>query len=148
MKPTEKLTSANIRYLLTMKGFADSGKMIRGAYLAACLNYKKSSVHSMLETFLSLGLIEKAAGGIVCLTEKGTDTASRYQTYYSKLDSVIRTCFPDLEERENATLALLAEIPAPELEKFSTGQSEILCACLSREEQSAYPPQDPENGAA
>lgn len=137
MVPTEKLTSANIRYLLTMKAFADEDKMIRGAYLAACLHYKKSSVHSMLETFLSLGLIEKAAGGIVHLTEKGTDTASRYQTYYNKLDSVIRSCFPDFEERENAILALLAEIPAPELEKFSTGKSEVLRTCLSREGQTA-----------
>ncbi len=131
MASTEKLTSANIRYLLTMKTFADAGRMIRGAYLAECLHYKKSSVHSMLETFLSLGLIEKAAGGIVHLTDKGTDTASRYHTYYNKLDSVIRECFPDLEERENAIFALLAEIPEPELEKFSTGKSGIFAASFS-----------------
>ena len=123
MESTEKLTSANIRYLLTMKSFADSGKMIRGAYLAACLHYKKSSVHSMLENFLTLGMIEKASGGIIHLTEKGIDTASRYQTYYNKLDSVLSACFPELAEKENAILALLAEIPETSLARFCSGKT-------------------------
>ena len=79
MDTNEKLTAANIRYLLTMKAFADTGRTIRNTYLADHLHYKKSSVHSMLQTLTALGMIEKTDSNVIRLTEKGMDTAVRYQ---------------------------------------------------------------------
>lgn len=111
MKEKQKLTAANIRYLLTMKSFADSNKPIRNSYLADCLQIKKSSVHSMLKYLDSIGMITKDQENIIYLTEKGTETALRYQQYYTKPATMMNKCFPDLDESENAILALLSEIP-------------------------------------
>ena len=118
METKEKLTAANIRYLLTMKAFADADKQIRNANLAECLNYKKSSVHSMLKSLVSIGMIEKDEDNIIYLTEKGAETALHYQQYYKKLNLMMKKCFPDLEENENAILALLSEIPEHSLQQM------------------------------
>ncbi len=119
MDTTEKLTAANIRYLLTMKAFADTGRTIRNSYLADHLHYKKSSVHSMLHTLTALGMIEKTDSNIIRLTDKGTDTAVRYQAYFTKLETMMQKCFPAFDNRENAVLALLAEIPEQDLQRFT-----------------------------
>ena len=111
METNEKLTAANIRYLLTMKAFSDAGKPIRNTYLADYFHYKKSSIHAMLKHLAAAGMIEKDENSMIRLTEKGADTAVRYQTYYSTLDTMMQKCFPKLENRENAVLALLSEIP-------------------------------------
>lgn len=118
METNEKLTAANIRYLLTMKAFADAGKQIRNAYLAEYLHYKKSSVHSMLKSLVSIGMIQKDDDNIIYLTEKGADTAVQYQRYYSTIDTMMHKCFPDFTNRENAILALLAEIPEQDLQQM------------------------------
>lgn len=118
METNEKLTAANIRYLLTMKAFADAGKQIRNAYLAEYLHYKKSSVHSMLKSLVSIGMIQKDDDNIIYLSEKGADTAVQYQIYYSTIDTMMHKCFPDFTNRENAILALLAEIPEQDLQQM------------------------------
>ncbi|MBQ6041056.1 MAG: helix-turn-helix domain-containing protein [Oscillospiraceae bacterium] len=118
METNEKLTAANIRYLLTMKAFADAGKQIRNAYLAEYLHYKKSSVHSMLKSLVSIGMIQKDDDNIIYLSEKGADTAVQYQRYYSTIDTMMHKCFPDFTNRENAILALLAEIPEQDLQQM------------------------------
>ena len=118
METNEKLTAANIRYLLTMKAFADAGKQIRNAYLAEYLHIKKSSVHSMLKSLVSIGMIRKEDDNVIYLTEKGADTAMRYQQYYRKLDSMMQKCFPEFDESESAILALLAEIPERRLQQL------------------------------
>ena len=119
MDTNEKLTAANIRYLLTMKAFADADRPIRITYLAEHLHFKKSSVHSMLQILSALGMIEKGAGSVISLTEKGAAAALQYQTYYSALDAVMQRCFPAFGNRENAVLALLAEIPEQDLRRFA-----------------------------
>ena len=118
METNEKLTAANIRYLLTMKAFADAGRQIRNAYLAEYLHYKKSSIHSMLKSLVSIGMIQKDDDNIIYLTEKGAETALHYQQYYRKLDSLMQKCFPAFDNRENAVFALLAEIPEQDLQKM------------------------------
>ena len=118
MKTNEKLTPANIRYLLTMKAFSDAGRQIRNAYLAEYLHYKKSSIHSMLKSLVSIGMIQKDDNNIIYLTEKGAETALRYQQYYTKLETMMRKCFPELDESENAILALLSEIPEHTLQQM------------------------------
>lgn len=122
METNGKLTSANIRYLLTIKAFTDSRKPVRGAYLAEYLHYKKSSVHSMLQNLMELGMIEKSADNLVHLTEKGADTAFRYQMYYSRLDTAMQQCLPGFENRENAVLALLAEVPEQILQNLRSAE--------------------------
>ena len=116
METNEKLTAANIRYLLTMKAFADADRPIRNTYLAEHLHYKKSSVHAMLKFLESAGIIEKDADNIIRLTEKGEEVAVRYQGYFITVDSVMKQCFPGFEDRESAVLALLAEIPEETLQ--------------------------------
>ena len=118
METNEKLTAANIRYLLTMKAIADAGRQIRNAYLAEYLHIKKSSVHSMLKSLVSLGMIRKDDDNVIHLTEKGAETAMRYQQYYRKLVSMMQKCFPELGENENAVLALLSEIPEQRLQQL------------------------------
>ena len=94
-----------------MKAFADENKPIRITYLADYLHIKKSSVHSMLKYLGSIGMITKDQENIIYLTEMGAETALRYQQYYTKLATMMNKCFPDLDETENAILALLSEIP-------------------------------------
>lgn len=118
MDTNDKLTPANIRYLLTMKAFADAGRQIRNAYLADYLHYKKSSIHSMLKSLVSIGMIQKDDDNIIHLTEKGAETALHYQQYYTKLETMMQKCFPDLDESENAILALLSEIPEHSLQQM------------------------------
>ncbi len=118
MEETQKLTPANIRYLLTMKTFADAGRQIRNIYLAESLHYKKSSIHSMLKYLVSIGMITKDDDNIIYLTEKGALTALRYQQYYTKLEAMMQKCFPELDESENAILALLSEIPEHTLQRM------------------------------
>ena len=110
MEKNEKLTPANIRYLLTMKAFADAGKPIRNSYLADYLHYKKSSIHSMLKSLVSIGMIQK--------DDEGAETAMHYQQYYRKLDLMMQKCFPELDESEHAILALLSEIPERALQQM------------------------------
>lgn len=118
METNEKLTPANIRYLLTMKAFSDAGKPIRNTYLAEFFHYKKSSIHIMLKHLAFIGMIEKDQDNMIHLTEKGTDTAARYQAYYRKIDAMMQKCFPDFQNRENAVLALISEIPEFDLQRF------------------------------
>ncbi len=120
MEPKDKLTPANIRYLLTMKAFTDANKTIRNAYLAEHLHYKKSSIHSMIRSLSALGMIEKDPDNVIHLTEKGAETALRYQTYYNDVDIMMQRCFPDFENRETAVLALLSEIPEQTLHSLHT----------------------------
>ncbi|MBR3446283.1 MAG: helix-turn-helix domain-containing protein [Oscillospiraceae bacterium] len=118
MDTNEKLTAANIRYLLTMKAFADADKPIRNTYLAEYFHYKKSSIHTMLKHLVSFGLITKDDDNIIYLTEKGAEAAARYQAYYSTVDSMMQKCFPAFADREGAVLALLAEIPEQTLQSL------------------------------
>ena len=75
MNEKQKLTAANIRYLLTMKTFVDAYKQIRNKYLADYLHYKKSSVHSMLKYLVPIGMITIDDDNLICLTETGAETA-------------------------------------------------------------------------
>ncbi|MCR5306801.1 MAG: helix-turn-helix domain-containing protein [Oscillospiraceae bacterium] len=118
MDTNEKLTAANIRYLLTMKAFAAADQTIRNSTLADHFHYKKSSIHAMLKHLAAAGMIEKDESNIIRLTEKGADTADRYQAYYSAVDTVINQGFPDFQHRENAILAFLAEIPERDLRRL------------------------------
>ncbi len=118
MDTGEKLTAANIRYLLTMKAFSDADKPIRNTYLADRFQYKKSSIHAMLKHLAAIGMIEKDERNVFRLTEKGAETAVRYQDYYNGIDAMMQKCFPELENRENAVIALIAEIPEQDLQRF------------------------------
>ena len=126
METNEKLTPANIRYLLTMKAFSDAGRQIRNAYLAEYLHYKKSSVHSMLSNLTAIGMIRKDDNNVIHLTEKGTDTAIRYQAYYNIIETMMQKCFPDFGSREGAVLALLAEIPEQDLQRFCSETTDMI----------------------
>lgn len=119
MDTSQNLTAANIRYLLTMKAFSDANKTIRNSYLADYLHYKKSSVHSMLQNLTALGMIEKDENNVIRLTEKGADTALRYQAYFRTINLMMQKYFPHFSNRENAVLALLAEIPEEDLQHFA-----------------------------
>ena len=123
MDTNEKLTAANIRYLLTMKDLSDDGSIIRNTTLAYHFQYKKSSIHAMLKHLAAIGMIEKDGSNIIHLTAKGADTAERYQRYYGQIDTMLQQFFPEFAQRENAVLALLAEIPEQDLQRNMSGDS-------------------------
>ena len=120
MPQNDTMTSANIRYLLAIKSLHDAGRPVRGVRLASMLAVRKSSVHSMLEVFLSRGWIEKSADGQIRFTEQGLDVAERYQAYYDRLRAVLHPLLPPLTEIQNAVCALLAEIPEADLRNMKS----------------------------
>ena len=124
MEINVKLTAANIRYLLMMKAFSDADKPIRNTYLANYFRYKKSSIHAMMKHLAAIGMIEQDENNVIYLTEKGSETAGRYQGYYSQINAMMQKCFPALEERENAVFALLAEIPEHTLQRLQTNSAD------------------------
>jgi Mn-dependent DtxR family transcriptional regulator len=72
----------------------------------------------MLKYLVSFGMVTIDDDNIIFLTEKGAETALRYQQYYTKLENMMQKCFPDLDESENAVLALLSEIPEQALQRM------------------------------
>lgn len=57
------LSSSQIRYLLAMKKLSDTNGEIRNIELASELGYSKPSVHTMIRTLSSMGLVEKEPYG-------------------------------------------------------------------------------------
>ena len=119
MANSKLLTASNIRYLLAMKELEKSSKGLRCVDIAAALGLSKPSVHNMLDIFIEMGIINKDFYGVASFTEYGNEIALKYSEYYKSLSALLKQIFPDLNNIENATCALLAEIDENALEKFN-----------------------------
>ena len=75
------LTAPQIRYLLAMKELDKDGAGVRSVQIASALGLSKPSIHTMLNTFREMGLIQKAEYGAACFTARGLDVVTRYSSY-------------------------------------------------------------------
>lgn len=112
------LTASNIRYLLAMKELEKSSKGLRCVDIAAALGLSKPSVHNMLDTFIEMGIINKDFYGVASFTQYGNEIALKYSKYYKFVSNLLEQIFPDLNNIESATCALLAEIDENALAKY------------------------------
>lgn len=106
------LTSTHIKYLLALKKLnCDEG--VKSVDIANLLNISKSSVHSMMDSFLSKGYIIKKHGGRVYLTKKGINKSEDFDRYRKKLKE--KLYLTNEEFADNAVYAFLGEISEPDL---------------------------------
>ena len=112
------LTAPQIRYLLAMKELDKDGAGVRSVQIASALGLSKPSIHTMLNTFREMGLIEKAEYGAACFTARGLDVVTRYSSYYNAVFRLLMRHFPPDEHLQTAVYAFLAEIPEENLHGF------------------------------
>lgn len=117
MANRKKLSSSNIRYLLTMKALEDK-KGVRCIDMAAALGLSKPSVHNMMESLIEMGLVSKNSHGAAFFTDCGNDVASRYSRYYKAVSQLLEENFGDVGDIECATCALLSQVPGESLERL------------------------------
>ncbi len=84
MTNNQNLTASHIRYLLALNRL-DTGCGIRSVDVAKDLNLTKTSVHKMMNTFLSLSYIEKVPNGLVYLTPYGSRQAEAFGKHHRHL---------------------------------------------------------------
>lgn len=118
MPHLKSLSASQIRYLLAMKELGSDGGGIRGANMASLLGCSKPSVHSMLNTFRDMGLIQKNAYGCAYFTEAGFAAVDRYNRYYQLVARLLTSYFPPDECLQTAIYAFLAELPEERLQAF------------------------------
>lgn len=75
-----KLSVSQIKYLLAIKTKNSSGASI--SEIAAYLGVSKPSAYKMVLTLISLGLAEKEFYGEIIITDKGAETAEKYEKKY------------------------------------------------------------------
>lgn len=73
-----KLTSAKIKYLVTLLRLDPSGNGVRSIALAKELNVSRPSVCAMLTKLAHEGYLNKEYYGIVYLCEKGKEIGKNY----------------------------------------------------------------------
>ena len=73
-----ELTTAKIKYLVTLLRLDPSGKGVRSVTLAKELNVSRPSVSAMLTKLAHEGYINKEHYGIVYLCEKGKEIGKTY----------------------------------------------------------------------
>jgi len=84
MQKKTQLTAAHVRYLIALKRL-NNADGIKGSDIANELNLTKPSVHSMMDTFLSLNYINKKPGGQVFLTDHGLQKAVFFEEKYTNI---------------------------------------------------------------
>ena len=110
------MTSANIRYLLTLLELQGKEGGVRCVDLAARLQVSKPSVHAMVASLCELGLAEKKRYGTVHLTEEGRAMAEEYARCYQPLYQLMSGILA-MEEpvSSNVVCTVLSQIPNPQI---------------------------------
>lgn len=123
------LTSAQIRYILTIDKIDASHGEVRCIDLAKALQLTKPTIHSMIATLVRLSLVEHVSGGAVYLTEQGRAYAHQYDGCFHAATRLLQRTF-GLSEREaqNTAYSLLAEVPFPKLAELKHRMEIGLCA--------------------
>lgn len=98
------LTASHIRYLLALKRL-DTGCGIRSVDVAAALNLTKTSVHNMMDTFITMDYVEKEPNGLVYMTAYGTQRAETFDRYHRLLKKKL---FAENSLDETADMAIYA----------------------------------------
>ena len=109
------LTASNLRYLLAIRELNRDNSGIRCVDIAAVLGLSKPSVHSMMNSFRKMELVQKDRYGKVYLTPKGADTAERYSVYYKAVYAFLTSRLPETPGMQTLVCSLLAETPEESL---------------------------------
>lgn len=115
------LTSANIKYLLSLNELTDGGKTngIRCIEIANNLKVSKPSVHTMMSRLQELGFVNKDRYGTVFLTEKGYHYAGKYNHYFEIVLNHFRRILPRTVNAKMACYNFLSEIGIEDLAEMS-----------------------------
>lgn len=110
-KNKNRLTAANIKYLIVIKRLVDSGRPVKCVTIAEMLNVSMPSVNSMLNRLQALGLISKSKYGLAELTREGLNESEKYLTRYDAVITALKTALKTDAELASSALAVLEELP-------------------------------------
>lgn len=113
-----RLTSSNIKYLITLLRLGGDSGSVRGTDIAASLGITKPSAHTMLVSLAKMELVRKDHYGGATFTPNGLTLAEKYLSCYEALDAEIDGLFPDEGQALSPICALLAEMPEESLDSM------------------------------
>lgn len=113
-----KLTTTNIKYLITINQIYNTEKGVRCTDVANILGVSKPSVHRMVENMKSMGLIDKDRYGEIFFTEIGEELAAKYSRYYEAFSHQFGHFIPDEVDKISGICAFLAEFTTESIEKM------------------------------
>jgi len=113
-----KLTTTNIKYLITINQIYNTEKGVRCTDVANILGVSKPSVHRMVENMKSMGLIDKDRYGEIFFTEIGEELAAKYSRYYEAFSRQFGHFIPDEVDKISGICAFLAEFTTESIEKM------------------------------
>ena len=116
MTETTRLSASAIRYLLALHSLGGPDGSVRSADLAAALGVSRPSVHNMMNTLLSLGLIDKGSYSSARLTGEGRAAARRYARCLNAAALLLGEQLPADAGMQSALCALLSELPVAKLD--------------------------------
>lgn len=111
----QALTASNIKYILALHTLCTDSSSVRCVNLAKMLEVTKPSVHTMMNTFKNMNLVNKDRYGTVSLTNKGKRIANQYNEYYEVVSSSLSDLLSEPDDIWCATCAVLAEVPLEHL---------------------------------
>ena len=110
------LTATNIKYLLTLRELEKTDSGVRCIDLASRLKVSKPSVHTMVDTLMELGLVEKEKYGSVFFTALGREKAEKYAGSFDAVyASLSRSLSLSDEDCRDTAYDILAKTPEAEL---------------------------------
>ncbi|MBQ7086490.1 MAG: helix-turn-helix domain-containing protein [Clostridia bacterium] len=113
-----KLTTTNIKYLITINQIYNTEKGVRCTDVANILRVSKPSVHRMVETMKNMGLIDKDRYGEIFFTEIGEELAAKYSRYYEAFSRQFGQFIPEDADKVSGICAFLAEFTTESIEKM------------------------------
>ena len=108
------LSAANIKYLLVMHRLLQTEEQPRSVAIARELGVSKASVHGMLESMRTLGLIDLEGRARITLTETGKAIAAKYSACYDAMSAWLMPVLGDPQSCRAAVLAFCAELSEDE----------------------------------
>ncbi len=113
-----KLTTTNIKYLITINQIYNTEKGVRCTDVANILGVSKPSVHRMVENMKNMGLIDKDRYGEIFFTEIGEELAAKYSRYYEAFSHQFGHFLTDEVDKISGICAFLAEFTTESIEKM------------------------------
>lgn len=119
-KSNNRLTAANIKYLIVIKRLADSGKPVKCVNIAGTLNVSMPSVNSMLNKLQAIGLISKSRYGLAKLTPEGLAESEKYLKRYDAVVLALKKALNTDAELTASALTVLEELSEEHLDALTT----------------------------
>ena len=124
-----RLTSSNIKYLITLLRLGGDSGSVRGTDIAASLGITKPSAHTMLVSLAKMELVRKDHYGGATFTPNGLTLAEKYLSCYEVLDSAFGGLFNDEGQALSPLCALIAELPDESIDSIISDAAKAGCPC-------------------